>query len=104
MASPFRTFRKNQKVWMAALTIMAMFAFVVLGNQTQCNNAAGRMTPPAVRTKFGNLTQGEIVVRKLQRDRLSRFFQVLAGQFDRNSQPATASSAFCEPSGTQYRG
>jgi len=31
MASPFRTFRKNQKAWMVGLTIMTMFAFVFLG-------------------------------------------------------------------------
>ena len=33
MASPFRTFRKNQKIWMAGITIMAIIAFVFFSNR-----------------------------------------------------------------------
>ncbi|HZU37684.1 MAG TPA: hypothetical protein VFA18_17315, partial [Gemmataceae bacterium] len=31
---PFRTFRKNQKAWLAALTILSMLSFVVLGSMS----------------------------------------------------------------------
>ena len=31
MASPFKTFRKNQKAWMVFLTIMTVFGFTFLG-------------------------------------------------------------------------
>ena len=42
MASPFSVFRKNQKMWMAGITVMAIFAFVFLSGPMMSSFAAGQ--------------------------------------------------------------
>ena len=34
--NPFRMFRKNQKAWLAGLTLFTMFSFIALGSLVQC--------------------------------------------------------------------
>ena len=34
--NPFRMFRKNQKAWLAGLTLFTMFSFIALGSMFQC--------------------------------------------------------------------
>ena len=62
MASPFKIFRRHQKVWMAVLTVLAMFAFVFITAPVMdifSRTAAG--DPVVVRTtKFGNLTASQL--------------------------------------------
>ncbi len=41
MASPFKFFRKNQKLWLAGLTIVAMGGFVVLPTVVQMMGDGG---------------------------------------------------------------
>ena len=58
MASPFSVFRKNQKVWMAAIMIMAMVAFVFLTPTVLSSfggGGGGGRDPAVVTTKFGKL-------------------------------------------------
>jgi hypothetical protein len=88
MASPFRTFRKNQKLWMAAITIMAIIAFVFMGNPMQNVGRGGGSQPPVIRTKFGNLTQPQVTNLRGQRVMLERFLKMLAAQFGENRQAA----------------
>ena len=42
MSSPFSIFRKNQKVMLAVLTILAMFGFILLPTILQLMGGAGR--------------------------------------------------------------
>ncbi len=94
MASPFRTFRKNQKTWMAGITIMAIVAFVFMSNPSQYVGRGGGSVPVVVRTRFGNLTQREVGNLRVQRAALLRFVAVLQSQFEKNSQPASVLDAF----------
>lgn len=77
MASPFRTFRKNQKVWMAGITIMAIVAFVFLGGPMLSMNRLGSREPAAIQTKFGSLNQSQINSLRDQRKLLHQFVDLL---------------------------
>ena len=76
MASPFRIFRKHQKVLIATLGLMAMIAFVFLpivmdriGQQSVAN-------PVVVKTKkFGNITQRELEFMRGRRQKVLNFLQ-----------------------------
>ena len=58
MKSPFAIFRKNQRLGMALLTIMAMFAFVFLGNAGGSRGGrAGGGADVVVRTNAGKIDQ-----------------------------------------------
>jgi hypothetical protein len=73
MASPFSTFRKNQKIWMVALTILTMFAFVFLG-QAKMGGPGGSQTDPDVFTwKYGTVKQSDINNRMYQRKKVQEF-------------------------------
>jgi hypothetical protein len=58
MKSPFAIFRKNQRLGMALLTIMAMFAFVFLGNAGPRSGVGrGGAADVVVHTNAGNVDQ-----------------------------------------------
>jgi hypothetical protein len=62
MASPFRIFRKHQKQMLAILTVLAMFAFVFMG-QKGCDYGMSRgpANPVVVTTsQFGSLRQSDL--------------------------------------------
>ena len=64
MASPFRTFRKNQKAWMVALTIFTMFAFVFLGRRAT-GSSVGKLEDPEVFTwDYGTVHKSDLENRK----------------------------------------
>ena len=86
MASPFRTFRKNQKVWMAVITIMAIVAFVFLSGPMLSLNRIGTREPAVVQTKFGSLTQPQIISLRDQRKLLHEFVDVLRDRLGGNQQ------------------
>jgi hypothetical protein len=92
MASPFRTFRKNKKVWMAGLVILSMFAFVVFTNPTM-NSRTGGPEQNVVLTKFGNLTQMQIANLRSERRSLISFFQALRDILNGQKFPDAASRA-----------
>ncbi len=74
MASPFRTFRKNQKAWMVVLTILAMFSFVFFSNTGSRNAGPGGSQDPEVFTwKYGTVRQSEINNRVYQRKKVQEF-------------------------------
>ena len=77
MASPFRTFRKNQKTWMAAITIMAIIAFVFMSGPMLSFSRMGSGPPAVIQTKYGKLTQPQISMLRQQRRMLSQFLNVL---------------------------
>ena len=67
MASPFEFFRKNQKVMMVWLTILAMFSFIVLGTIADLGNNESMMTsfPMAMGLLIGGCAIG-LAFRKTQ--------------------------------------
>jgi hypothetical protein len=73
MASPFRTFRKNQKAWMVTLTILTMFAFVFLG-RTQMGGSGGKLEDPEVFTwDYGTVHKSDLQNRKNSRQLVKQF-------------------------------
>ena len=61
MASPFSIFRKNQKVMLAVITILAMFAFVFLPIFMDQMGSTRAQNPVAVKTsKYGELHESSI--------------------------------------------
>jgi hypothetical protein len=86
MASPFRTFRKNQKVWMAGVTIMAIIAFVFLGSSSMQNIGRGGRESAAIQTKYGSLTQSQINSQREQRRVLLEFVSGLEQLLSSNDQ------------------
>jgi hypothetical protein len=72
MASPFRTFRKNQKAWMVALTVLTMFAFIFLGRAQM--GSGGKVEDPEVFTwDYGAVHKSDIQNRKQQRQLVRQF-------------------------------
>ena len=79
MASPFKVFRKHQKLMLAGLTILAMFSFVFLGSIADIMGTRQTQNPVVVRTsKYGKLTQRDLFYRR--QDHRS-FLQVIAKIF-----------------------
>jgi hypothetical protein len=72
MASPFKVFRKNKKVMFAALTLMAMIAFVVIPAVLQNASTWQRNQDPVVVTtaKYGDLTQSTLSSLRGQHERI----------------------------------
>ena len=61
MASPFRMFRKNQKVMMAVITVLAMFAFVFMGSWSKMGGPSNEIQNPEVFTwKYGTVRRSDI--------------------------------------------
>ena len=61
MASPFSIFRKNQKVMLAVITILAMFAFVFLPIFMEQMGSSKTQNPVAVKTsKYGDLHESDV--------------------------------------------
>ncbi len=77
MASPFKVFRKHQKLMLAGLTILAMFSFVFLGTISDLlGTRQGPQNPVVVRTsKYGKLTQRDLAFMR-QDHRL--FLQIIS--------------------------
>jgi hypothetical protein len=81
MASPFKVFRKHQKVWLAGLTILAMFSFVFLGTISDLLGTRSAQNPVVVRTsKYGKLTQRDLAI--MQQDKRI-FLQTMANIYAR---------------------
>jgi hypothetical protein len=73
MASPFSIFRKNQRVGMALLTIVAIIGFVFLGALQSANFGRSSSSSPVVvhTEKFGDLRLNEL--QEIERQRLVLF-------------------------------
>ena len=94
MASPFSVFRKNQKVWMAGVTIVAIFAFVFMGGPMLSffNASAGHEVPIVRTTKFGNLDAGQLYTLRLNRMEFNEFLDAFERNLDARKQSAIAIS------------
>ncbi len=80
MASPFSIFRRNQKVGMAIVTLIAIVAFVFLGNQGMRGSRDATTGPAVVSTKYGNLIPEQVRTLRYQRRILLGFLENLARQ------------------------
>jgi len=60
MASPFALFRKNQKIMIAILAVLAMFVFVVADSLPQLGGGGGGSDPVVVESKYFTLRESEI--------------------------------------------
>src|SRR5208283_2631045 len=91
MASPFSVFRKNQKMWMAGITIMAIFAFVFLGGPVSRSfTGPGAHDEALVRTtKFGNVTRGDLQTLKTNRIVFNEFLRAIEATLAANKESAT---------------
>ncbi len=60
MTSPFQVFRKNQKMWVAGLVILAMFGFVFLPTILETMGGRGGSNPVAFESKYGDLHESQL--------------------------------------------
>jgi SurA N-terminal domain len=84
MASPFRYFRKNQKVMLAVIGIISMFAFVFIGPWSGMgrSSAAANADPDVFTWKFGSVKTREVNDRLRLRRAVNLFLKnsgMLAG-------------------------
>jgi len=80
MAHFMKTFRKNRKVMLAVLTLLAMLSFVFLPTVMEIMSTGGRRKNPVVvkTTKYGSLTQSQLDQLISRRQRLYAFYQQTA--------------------------
>ena len=82
MASPFSVFRKNQKVMMAGITILAMAAFVLVnpfGSGRGNGNQQGSPSLSIATWNFGKIYLGDVENRLQSRHMINAFLnQVFA--------------------------
>ncbi len=76
MASPFRVFRKHQRILIATLGLLAMIAFVFLPMMLKSSGRASRKNPVVVTTtKYGDLRLSDLNIMQNRRQRLLRFLE-----------------------------
>jgi hypothetical protein len=71
MASPFSIFRKNQKLMIAVLGVLCMFAFVFLPIVMESMGSRSVVNPVVVTTKFGDLRESDIHSLVTQRRKIT---------------------------------
>lgn len=71
MASPFSVFRRNQKVMIAVLGVLAMFAFVFLPIMMESMGSRSQANPVVVTTKYGELRESDINALVTQRRKIT---------------------------------
>ena len=99
MASPFALFRKHQKILIAVLGLMAMFAFVILPEAMKNLDSGDSRDPLVVRTsEYGNLHQSELRFLLWQRRTVLTFLaQALQLAYDRPISPEAVESVIGPP-------
>ncbi len=82
--NPFSIFRRNQKAWMAGLTLFTMFSFIALGSMLQCVGARNEGTGPrytdevAKTSQFGKLDYNDFLNERQEMFRLGAFLDAIA--------------------------
>ena len=77
--NPFSIFRRNQRAWMAGLTLFTMFSFIALGSMVQCVGTRNRGEGPqyigdvASTQKFGKLDYNGFLDYRAELVRLEAF-------------------------------
>ena len=78
MASPFSIFRKRQKVMIAALGVLTMFAFVFIPIIMQGMGGQAHTNPVVIKTsKFGNLLESDLARLREKRQKVRMVFTEL---------------------------
>lgn len=83
MSNPFATFRKNQKYWMAALVLVAIFAFIIAPVFDYAQQAIGGGSADnsvAVRWNTGRMTLGDLQNAVRTHNNLVRFLSEVASR------------------------
>lgn len=77
MASPFTVFRRNQKIMIAILGVMAMVAFVFLDPLMQYlgNDRVASANPVVVETKYGDYKESDLIAIRDSRALVDAFLQ-----------------------------
>jgi hypothetical protein len=90
MASPFKVFRKNQKAWMVAITVLAMISFVFMGNigGSARNGGAGGKDPEVFSWKYGTVNASELRNRIQLQHKVQQFLAQTARAADKPAQQA----------------
>lgn len=70
--NPFRIFRKNQKAWLAGLTLFTMFSFIALGSMFQCLQVSSRPGQGVVFAKTKRLGTFDYNTMLAQQDEVNR--------------------------------
>ena len=95
--NPFSVFRRNQKAWMAGLTLFTMFSFIALGSMVQCVGTGGQqngtMGEIAKTTKYGTYDYDAYRQTYDSATRLSRFAQTAFYSLDAEAWAETAQMA-----------
>ncbi len=87
MASPFRKFRRHQKVFLALLGVAVIIAFVILPPIMDMLSTAAGVETPAVHTKkYGDLKEDRLRYLVAERLRLRDAFRDIARSIRPNSQ------------------
>jgi hypothetical protein len=78
VASPFAVFRRNQKVLLVTVTLAAILAFVFLDPLMKYVGRSGRPeNPVVVQTKYGALTESELIGIRQSRDLVDLFLRAV---------------------------
>ncbi len=83
--NPFSVFRRNQKAWMAGLTLFTMFSFIALGSMLQCVGQHNQGTGPrfvgqvAKTQQFGTLDYNDYLALRQDVLRLEAFVNYITG-------------------------
>ena len=81
--NPFSVFRRNQKAWMAGLTLFTMFSFIALGSMLQCvgqrdQGAGPRFVGQVAKTEaFGTLEYNDFLALRQDMLRFETFLNYL---------------------------
>ena len=96
--NPFSVFRRNQKAWMAGLTLFTMFSFIALGSMVQCVGTGGQrngaqMGEIAKTSKYGTLDDISFQEMSDASTRLARFARTAFYSLDAEAWAQTAQMA-----------
>ncbi len=78
MSSPFNLFRKNQRIWMAAMVVLAVVAFVILPSASITDQLARTDGSIAVRWKDGTMSRDQVRSLTANYQRSYQFLERLA--------------------------
>ncbi len=96
--NPFSVFRRNQKAWMAGLTLFTMFSFIALGSMVQCVGTGGQQNGAqygavAKTAKYGTLDEMAFQTARDNATRLARFARTALFSLDAEAWNQTAQMA-----------
>jgi hypothetical protein len=103
--NPFQIFRKYQKTGLAAITLLAMFAFVCVSPSMRGSSGGGNEIPIAAKWNYGDILQTEVNARLSWRMRINKFLAIIhemaieANKVNPETSPAAPSFTPATPDG-----